>query len=222
MNSAIRSVLLCSILLLPGHALAQGTWADEDVEILEASGTRVEPDRNIDEEAITYSGIGVSFISADFRNVKDAVTLDITLIGFRIPNVNWFGIELNAGFTVIPGQITRTQPGDPGSPTGCGFLNLEPCPGTPGTSAQGDFNANHASLNAVLRMPTTFYLMGKVGYRYVGTNLPELDDDRSGSATGFGIGYRFSKYGFVELHHTRLSDRLELTGLQVSTHLGRR
>ena len=230
-------ILLLASSLWFGPAFGQGDVADEssppseppptsqeEAEILETvpvdEGTEVPPPE--EEQSVVYSAIGVSMVAADFKNVEDAVTLDITLLGIRLPQINWLGVELNFGTTIIPGQVKQSDPGDPGSPTGCGPLGLDPCPGTPGSSASGDFGVNHAGLYAVVRSPTRFYVMGRVGYRYADTNLPELSEDRSGSAWGLGGGYRFGPSGFAELQYVQLTPDLTATGLQVTYGFGQR
>lgn len=235
----LAGILTATLLLGAAPVFAQGDVAEpssepsseppptsrEEAEILETvpvdeEGTEVPPPN--EEQSLLYSAIGAALVSADFKNVKDAVTLDITLIGFRLPNLSWLGIELNFGTTILPGQVTEVEPGEPGAPTGCGTLGLEPCPGEPGTSSESDFAANYGGLYAVVRSPTRFYGMAKLGYRYADTNLPELAEDRSGSAWGIGGGYRFGASGFAELQYTQITDDLTATGLQVTYGFGRR
>ncbi|MBI3171623.1 MAG: hypothetical protein HYZ32_03410 [Hydrocarboniphaga effusa] len=239
----MRSFLAClmfSLLLLAPPAGAQeeapastqeqapADEAQSDEEIMETvpveEGTDSEPPPEDEELSTTYSSIGLNKISTNFDNVDDAVNLDITLIGFRIPTVPWFGVELNLGFTMIPGQITETTPGSSGSVIGCGPLGLDPCPATgSSTTSSGDFGVNTVGAFGVFRSTGTFFAMGKVGYRYLSTNLPELQENRSGSAWGAGVGYRWNKKGsYAELGYLKLSDDVKALGFAVSYSYERR
>ncbi len=65
--------------------------------------------------------------------------------------------------------------------------------------------------------------MGKVGYRYLNTNLPELQENRSGSAWGAGVGYRWNKKGsYAELGYTKYSEDLDAIGFAISYSYERR
>lgn len=200
--------LLLAALSLPGAA-----WAHRDDHRHDH-----EDDRDRDLRDITYSAIGLSRMSVDFENVEEAVTLDATM-GFRPPSVQWFGVELNLGFTVIPGEVTRAT-----NSTGqqCGGLLMPPCDTTQ-TTAQEDFNAFNLGVFAVVRSPGTLFAMGKVGYRYLNTSLPELDDERSGSAWGAGFGYRYNdRGGFAELQYLRLSPEIDTIGFALGYGFGSR
>jgi len=179
-----------------------------------------------DELSTTYSSIGLQKISTKFSNVKDAINLDFTMIGFRIPPAPWLAIELNLGFTMIPGQIdqnaaTGGNPGTcitPGFPPGC----TPPTPGTTATSSS-DFSATTAGVFGVLRSPGNWFVMGKAGYRYLNTSIDELSNDRSGSAWGAGIGYRWNKKGsYAELGYTRFSSEIHGIGFSLSYSYDRR
>lgn len=199
-NRSWAAVLgLSCLLLVAGRALAHGTH-DHDHD----------HDHEDDNPAseVTYSGIGIARTSTSFDNVNDAVSLD-SVLGFRIPGVNTFGIELNLGFTLIPGE---TEDG------GCGVF--DPCDRNT-SSADGDFQALTLGAFGAFRSPGRFYGMGKLGYRYINSNLPELQEDRSGGAWGAGLGYRYNpRGGFVELAYTRFSDDLNNLGLSFGFGFG--
>ena len=210
MNDKTRWPVLLAIALalLSGGALAKDDDDDDD-DSLEKERQR-----------ITYSGIGLSRLSTDFDNVKDAVSLDAAL-GFRVPDVQWFAVELDIGFTLIPGEVER-ESFDPG--TECPITDPFCTPEEPNTtSSQEDFQAFNLGVFAIIRTPGRFYAMGKTGYRYLNTNLPELDDDRSGSAWGLGLGYRYSAAGgFAELGYTKLSDDLKALGFSLGYGFGKK
>lgn len=231
----LARILPAMLLLGVASAFAQGDVAEpqsseppptskEEAEILETvpvdeEGTDVPPPS--EEQSVLYSAIGAALVSADFKNVKDAVTLDITLIGFRLPNVSWLGIELNFGTTILPGQVKDRQTTGGGGDN-CGGLLEPPCEDPSTTTSTDDFVANYGGLWAVVRSPTRFYGMGKLGYRYADSNLPELENDRSGTGWGIGGGYRFGSNGFAELQYTQITADLAATGLQVTYGFGRR
>lgn len=192
-------------------------WAVDD-------GTKEAPPLDEDgDQSVTYSGIGLSKLSADFDNVKDAINLNV-VIGFRIPTVNIFGIELELSSTVIPGQVDSqscsTTGGGGGLPViGGGGEGEETC-----TQSQNDFGTNGAGVYAVLRSPGKFYVMGKAGYRYVTTSLSELDEERSGNAYAGGLGYRWNlrKNNGFEFYYNKYAERLDFLGFSVSYGFGGR
>lgn len=228
--NGLAVALAAALVLAAAPAAAQS----EDESILRqddtpSSGTSMPPPEEEQEElSTTYSSIGLQKVSADFENVEDAINLDVTLIGFRIPTVQWFGVELNASFTMAPGQIdpdagTPDDPGtcvppDSGFPPGCR-------PSTPGTQAtgEGDFATTAIGAFAVLRSPGKFFAMGKYGYRYLNTSIDQLQDDRSGDAYGVGIGYRWNKKGsYAELGYTKFAEKIDGIGFSISYTYDRR
>src|SRR5689334_3208891 len=46
------------------------------------------------DEQVFYSGMGVDRVSTDYKNLKDAINLDLTL-GFRIPTAPWSALEID-------------------------------------------------------------------------------------------------------------------------------
>jgi hypothetical protein len=206
---SLRSVL-CVVLLYSASALA----VDD--------GTREAPPAEDEDETYTYSGVGLSRISADFDNVDEAINLN-AVIGFRIPTINVFAVELELSTTVIPGQVNSqdcsTTGGGGGLPIIGGGSGQTNC-----VTTQNDFGTNSAGVYAVLRSPGRFYGMAKIGTRYVTTSLEELDDERGGSAWAAGIGYRWNprRINGVELYYNDFSENLEVIGFNVSYGFGGR
>lgn len=217
--------LAAALTLAAGPAAAQS----EDESILRddtsSSGTSMPPPEEEQEElSTTYSSIGLQKVSADFENVEDAINLDITLIGFRIPTVSWFGVELNLGFTMIPGEIkTTSSSGGGGGGVLCGLPGQPPCPEGTVSASEGDFTATTLGAFAVVRSPGKFFGMGKLGYRYVNSNIDQLNQERSGSGWGAGVGYRWNKKGsYAELGYTKYNDLLDGIGFSISYSYDRR
>lgn len=201
--------LIASLALL-GPSVAQAHDRDHDHDHDHDDPTRREL------RDITYSSIGLSRISTSFDNVKEAIALDAAM-GFRLPNVQWFGVELNLGFTIIPGEVERATNSTGAS---CGGLLQPPCE-TNQTVTQDDFNAFNLGVFAVLRSPGKVFGMGKIGYRYINTSLPELDEERSGTAWGAGFGYRYNdRGGYAELQYTKISDDLDAIGFSLGYGFG--
>ena len=181
-----------------------------------------------DELSTTYSSIGLQKLAFKIPNtdVKDAVNLDFTMIGFRIPPAPWFAIELNLGFTMIPGQINAAGGSgssgncittNPNFPVGCN-------PGAPSsTGGQADLSATTAGVFAVVRSTGPVFAMGKIGYRYLTTNIDGFPPDRSGNAYGLGIGYRWNKKGsYAEFGYTHYNSDISALGFSLSYSYDRR
>jgi hypothetical protein len=213
MRPFAKPYLLCAAALL----LAQPAWAVDD-------GTREAPPvEDETDESVTYSGIGLSYVGTDFDNVDDAINLGV-VIGFRIPTVNIFAVELELSTTVIPGQIDSQSCSTSGGGGGFPIIGGGSSPQTTCVRSQNDFGTNSAGVYAVLRSPGRFYAMGKIGTRYVTTSIEELDDERGGSAYAGGIGYRWNprKNNGVELFYNKFSDSLDMIGFSVAYGFGGR
>ena len=213
-------------LVFTGLAAAQSSQDEQILKQGAGGGTEAAPPAvEEDEISSTYSSIGVQKVHAKFDNVKDAINLDIVAYGFRIPTVPWLGVELNIGFTFLPGQIdTSTTTGGGGGGALCGLPGQPPCP-PPGNTASSstDFSATNIGASAVLRSPGTFFVMGKYGYRYLNTSLDELRNDRSGTQYAGGVGYRWNKKGsYVEFGYTKIADKIDALGFSLSYTYGRR
>ena len=171
-----------------------------------------------DELSTTYSSIGLQKLAFKLpgADVKDAVNLDITMIGFRIPPAPWFAVELNLGFTMIPGQISSSTGGTAGDPfPGCVVTNT--CSGASGSNNQADLSATSAGVFGVLRSTGSVFAMGKLGYRYLTTNIDGFPPDRSGNAWGAGIGYRWNKKGsYAEFGYTHYNADIHAIGFSLS------
>ena len=212
------AVLSLVLGLAAGAARAQSPSEDEQLLEPEQSAAtqqerRKQPRRDDElddeelDEQVFYSGFGVSRASPDFVNVGSAINLE-GVMGFRIPTVPWFGIELDIAQTIIPGENNpEVQPSQ-----NCGGLLEPPCPGA--TSDPDDFGMQALGISAAFKSTGRFYVTGKYGYRYITTSIRELDDDRSGNGFAFGVGYRWGKgHSGVELAYKELAEDVDSIGL---------
>jgi hypothetical protein len=137
--------------------------------------------------------------------------------GVHIPTIDWLGAEFAGSATVIPGKVTEVQPGSPGSPSGCGPLGLQPCPGSAASTSNGDASVFDLGIYAVVRTPGRFYATGRIGWRYFGSNVDDssgtLYDQRSGVTFGGGLGWRWGQtLSGVEITYTRVSSDVNQIG----------
>lgn len=160
------------------------------------------------QESIIYSGASFSRISSGFDNLDDATNLNFTLLGLRIPDISWFALEANLGFTLQPGENS-------GGGTGGGVFGGG---GGNNTASSDDMSVNTSGLFAIFRSPGRFYAGGKYGFSKVSSNLEEIEDAASGTAYGVTAGYRFNPEGFgqVELEYLDLGDDLDSIGIAFS------
>ena len=186
--SSLHSALFISLLAAASTAWAVDAGDDEEAEERTSS------------DSVTFSGGGLSKVSSNFDNVADAINIDGT-IGFRIPTVNWFSVELNLSQTVqgtdiksIPQCSTTTQTGtNPVTGQPIFTTTNGDCPGKYTTTDQRQqFGVFSFGVFASLRTPGSFYGLAKIGYRTVNSSLEEHQDQGSGSAYGVGAGYRWS------------------------------
>lgn len=226
----MRPTATVASLLTALSLVAAPAWAQsEDEKILEQEAARAESsgqapiDDEMDDaeldERVFYSGMGVSRVSTDFTNINEAINLDLVL-GFRIPTATWFALEIDIGQTIIPGEYRDPRPAQPAQPLGCGSV-LNPCT-TPAQPAEdgafdrdGDeFVMQALGISAVLKSPGRFYVTGKYGYRYIGTSIDDLNEERSSNGLGFGVGYRWGKgLSGVELSYKELAKDVDSVGL---------
>ena len=206
MRSFAKAAASAAVLLLSLPALAKD---DDDKS--------KDKDDDKPRESVTYTGIGLTRVSTDFDNLKDAVNLQLVL-GFRVPTFDWFGAEVEIGTTIIPGENeSNTSSGGGGG--ACGGILQPPCPpGTTNTQDLDELQMNNIAAYAVFRSPGRLYGMGKIGYRYVNASIEELmEDDRSGTAWGAGAGYRWGEtLSGVELFYTKFSDRIDYIGFTLN------
>ena len=207
----------------PADSSAQPAAADSAAKDDEAMLETIPVDESGDDEDLAldeqvfYSGMGISRVETDFENLGEAVNLDLTL-GFRIPTVKWFGIELDIGQTVIPGDYIDPQPAGPPCPDpplpptpGCGT------PAQPGADDPGerDFGMMALGINAAFKSTGRFYALGRYGYRHL-TTSNETINDMDKSTTGFtvGGGYRWGRgLSGVELAYKELGEDITSLGL---------
>jgi len=240
----MRTVTVVSLFLaLVGVASAPAFAQSEDEKILQ-EGTPPEQgeqgqsaprqskaddemdDEDLDEQ-VFYSGFGVQRVSTDFDNLGAATNLE-GVIGFRIPTASWFGIEIDLGQTIIPGEYRAPNPGSPGTPSGCGPLLTDPCPGTPAENGAYDgsgdeFMMQALGLSLALKSSGPFYVTGKYGYRYLATSNDTINENRGGNGFAIGVGYRWG-HGLsgVELGYKQLADEVESIGLTFFVRSARR
>ena len=168
---------------------------------------------------LTYASLGVSREDIGLDNVGSLVNLNFSS-GIRLPTFNWISAELAGSATVIPGKVSQVQPGTPGSPTGCGPLGLQPCPGGNATNSTGDASTLDIGVYAAFRSPGRIYATGRIGWRYFQTTADTSDgqlyDERTGVAFGGGLGWRWGQtLSGVELTYTRVSSDVNLLGLGI-------
>ena len=215
--SPLIAALVAALGLAAGTAQAQA--GSEDEAILQPKP--VEPaaddrgDRDDDEDLdddelddqVFYSGVGISRVETDFSNLGEATNLDVVL-GFRVPTLPWFGLEVDIGQTLIPGEnspeVSQSQ--------NCGGLLEPPCPGATGDPDELQMQA--LGLSAAFKTRGRFYLTARYGYRYLATSIDELNENRSSNGFGFGLGYRWGRgLSGVELAYKELGENVESIGL---------
>lgn len=210
MRSPVLLQLMLPLLFASSAVLAQDdapSAGDREVETVPVrTGEDAPPEEPV---SATYSTIGISSVDSGFDNVKNAINLESTLIGLRIPTLPWIAVELNAGFTMIPGQVDT-----------CGGFGGPAC-GSGDSLSNDEFVAHMFGVYGVFRSPGTFFAMAKIGYRYLNSSLPEFEEDRSGDAWSAGAGYRWSRDGFAELQYTKVNDDLNTIGITFSFSPGR-
>ena len=226
----MRAVKLIPVLFAVLGLVVAPAWGQsrsEDEQLLkpksESEGGTRQPaqsreDDEIDDEELDeqvfYSGFGLQRAETGFSNVDGAINLE-GVMGFRIPTLPWFGIELDIAQTIIPGE-NRPVVG-----SGCGGLLQPPCPGA--TADGDDFAMQALGVSAAFKSTGRFYVTAKYGYRYILTSLSDLDEDRSGNGLGFGVGYRWGKgLSGVELGYKELAEDVDSIGLVFFVRTARR
>jgi hypothetical protein len=224
MNRPLRLIAVCLL-----TSVSSFVWAQDKSDEEEKSAAEKERD------SVTYSGIGIAAASTDFDNLKDAINLSAA-IGFRIPTQRIVSVELEIATTIIPGENSGAAPLLGGGDGGNGDGGLPIVGGGGGDGGDGggngggqrltqtgsDLQMNNIGLYLVARSPGRFYVMGKYGYGYTNNNIPELQEKRSDTAYGAGLGYRWSPdtLSGVELYYTRFNDEIDYAGFQISYGFG--
>jgi hypothetical protein len=168
-------------------------------------------------QQMTYAGIGFAQVSTNFDNVKPAVNLT-GVIGIHPPGTNWLAGELELGTTISSGDVS-TQPA--AAAANCGGVLQPPCPAA-GSAAPGHFSLQHAAVFGVLRTPGLVYGIGRIGYQYISTSLPQLDGHHSGLAWSLGGGWRYRPASItgLELLYTQVSNHVRYLGLGLNYSFG--
>jgi hypothetical protein len=163
-------------------------------------------DEDLDEQ-VFYSGMGLERVSTDYENLGAATNLTAVL-GFRIPTAKWFGLEIDLGQTLIPGENNR----EVDSSAGCGGLLEPPCEDN--TADRDELGMQALGLSLALKTTGRFYLMGRYGYRYLATSIDELNEDRSSKGLGVGLGYRWGRgLSGVEFAYKQIGEDVDSLGL---------
>lgn len=219
---------------LAACALGLGSWpvlAQDDDYGMDAPAPKAVEQGN----AALYTGLGLSRVSTDFRNLSDAINLQM-FAGVQVPVLTWLSGEVDFSFTVAPGnnhgtRNVSTTGGTPctlppsmldpdGTPDGCDAASTEPEPGT--TASQNDLQMTNLGAFAVLRTPGRLFAVARYGYRYVNTSIDEIDeDDRLGMAYSVGAGWRWrAGLSRFELAYTRYSEHLDYLGIGIAYGFG--
>ena len=193
---------------------------DQGTETSAAGQSSADDDLDDEEldERVFYSGFGVERVTTPFDNLGAATNL-AGVLGFRIPTAPWFGLEIDLGQTLIPGEYRDPDPGSLGTPSGCGPLLTDPCPPTPAEKGAYDANGDEfmtqaLGLSLALKSSGRFYVTGKYGYRYLITSNDALNENRTGNGFAIGAGYRWGRgLSGVELGYKQLAEDVESIGL---------
>ena len=224
MRRAILCCCTCAVLLGARPAAAQDIAPQDDLPM------------SVDERgAVLYTGLGLSWVTADFSNLSSAVNLDLA-VGAHVPRLRWLSGEIDLSFTVMPGDnsgASTTTTGatacvvppsalDPdGTPDGCGTDGVTVAePGQ--TTSPNDLQMTNLGVFGAVRTPGKVYALGKFGYRYITASIDELNDaDRAGTAYSLGGGYRWGAgLSQLELAYTKYSSQLDFFGLNVAYGFG--
>ncbi|TXH03328.1 MAG: hypothetical protein E6R07_12560 [Nevskiaceae bacterium] len=164
---------------------------------------------------LTYASIGFAHVSAPPSYANAATNLTGTL-GFHPAGIDWVAAEFELGTTVSAGDVRRPA----ATPSNCGGVLQPPCPTA--DSSHDRFSLQHGGVFGVLRTPGRVYGIGRIGYQYINTSLPELDGRHSGVAWSAGAGLHYSSdISGVELLYTHVSNNVRYWGLSLSYGFGR-
>ncbi len=183
---------------------------------------------------ITFASIGFERVTTDLDNVGAMVNIDANT-GIRIPTIDWIAAELDASVSIIPGKNSNQSSGIlgkadcvggvPNVPPGCTIPGGGGGGGGGGSSSntpttQDDLQMFSIGVFLALRSPGRFYASGKVGYRYLGTNIDTADnklyDKRTGVAWSGGLGWRWGQtLSGVEVMYTDYGAQIRGVGLNI-------
>jgi hypothetical protein len=208
MRHQAKLLLLSSVFALPLAVSAADTPAPSSPEVSDPA------------QEMTYAGIGFSRVSTGFSNVDPAVNLT-GVIGLHPQGINWAALEMELGTTIASGDVTPPAASASTTSSTCGGLLQPACPAA-GSAAPGHFSLQQGSVFGVLRSPGVVYAIGRIGYQYSNTHLPELNGEHSGAAWSLGAGWRYhpaSATG-VELLYTHVTNGVRYVGLSLNRSFG--
>ena len=204
-------------------ALAGSAAAHADMPTGTAPGAASQEER----EAGSYFGVGLARATAGYDNVDPALNIDFAL-GWRLPVARWVSGELDASYTVFPGEYRgarrcETTDPSPPPPLGTGDPGGTTCESGKFTRSENGLQMTNVGVFAAIRSPGRLYGVGKFGYRIVNVSLPEIQDgdDTHGTAWTAGAGFRWSTgLAGAELTYTRVSDDIESVGVNIAYGFG--
>lgn len=156
-------------------------------------------------EETAYSAFRITQVRPDFDNLDPAINIGYTY-GVYIPGLSWLAAEFDISQTIIPGENSGggafakgLLPGGGGGDEGNGG----------NTTASGDDLAiTSVAIFAAARSPGRYYGLARLGYRFLQSNIQEIDDESTGGAFGLGAGFRYGRTSALELTYTQYGSDL--------------
>jgi hypothetical protein len=185
----------------------------------------------------TYTSFYFTQAEADYANLDSAINIGGGF-GFRFPDFDIVSVGLELSSTIIGGENSGAAGGllgGGGNGGDDGGSILDPILGgggddddnedggsaPRGTRTGDELRVNTFGLFLGLETPrqwsSRFFGTARVGYAYIDSTIPEMvEDGRSQTAFGFGLGYRYGDTGRIELRYTRMSEDLDYISLGYS------
>lgn len=195
-------------------------------------------ERNADDP--TYTSFYFTQADADYANLDPAINIGGGF-GFRFPDFEFLSVGLELSSTIIAGENSGAaggifgNGGDNNDDGGGGILDpiIGGGGGDDGNNDNGGSSASRGTRTSEDLLVNTFGIFvglesprswssrlfgtARVGYAYIDSSIPEMvEDGRSQTAYGVGLGYRYGDSGRIELRYTRMSDDLEYISLGYS------